>query len=70
MTKVQLTFKLSRILSDEGLKQIARIHAVYGIFAVRVAQTGDEVAVEYDASRLSRKDILGVLEQHGIPVAA
>jgi hypothetical protein len=70
MTKVQLTFKLSRILSDEDLKQISRLHAVYGIFAARLANTGDELFVEYDASRLGAKEVRGVLEQHGIPVSA
>ncbi len=70
MTKVQLTFKLSRILNDDDLKQIARIHAVYGLFAARLANTGDELFIEYDASRLGRKEVRGILEQHGIPVSA
>lgn len=70
MTKVQLTFKLSRILSDADLRQIARLHAVYGLFAARLAHTGDELFVEYDASRLGPKEVRGVLEHHGIPVAA
>jgi len=70
MTKVQLTFKLSRILNDGDLKQIARIHAVYGILAARLANTGDELFVEYDASRLGPKEVRGVLERHGIPVAS
>ena len=69
MTKVQLTFKLSRILSDDDLKQIARLHAVYGLFAARLAATGDALFVEYDASRLAPKEVRGVLEQHGVPVA-
>jgi hypothetical protein len=69
MTKVQLTFKLSRILNDSDLKQIARLHAVYGLFAARLAATGDELFVEYDASRLTPKEVRGVLEAHGIPVA-
>jgi hypothetical protein len=70
MTKVQLTFKLSRILSDEDLKQIARLHAVYGLFSARLAATGDALFVEYDASRFAPKEVRGVLEEHGIPVAA
>ena len=69
MTKVQLTFKLARILNDADLKQIARLHAVYGLFVARLANTGDELFVEYDASRLTPKAVRGVLEQHGIPLA-
>jgi hypothetical protein len=69
MTKVQLSFKLSRALRDEDLKQIARLHAVYGFFATRLTTAGDGIFVEYDASRLSAKEVRGTLEQHGIPVA-
>jgi hypothetical protein len=69
MTKVDLTFKLSRILSDSDLKQIARLHAVYGLFVARLAATGDELFIEYDASRLTPKEVRGVLEQHGMPLA-
>lgn len=69
MTKVQLSFKLSRPLRDEDLKQIARLHAVYGIFAIRLATAGHGISIEYDASRLSAKEVRGTLEEHGIPVA-
>jgi hypothetical protein len=68
MTKVQLTFKLYRPLSDEDLKQISRVHAVFGMLVVRVVPTGDELAVEYDASRLSVAEVKGTLEAHGLPL--
>ena len=68
MTKVDLSFKLSRALDDDDLKQIARVHAVYGIQAARVLPSGDDLFIEYDASRLTPKDVRGVLEQHGLPV--
>lgn len=69
MTKVQTTFKLARALSDQELKQIARIHAVYGMLAVRLASPGNELFVEYDSSRLTRKEVQGTLDEHGIPLA-
>lgn len=69
MTKVQLTFKLARGLNDEDLKQIARVHAVYGIFATRVVSSGQALFVEYDASRLSPKEVRATLEEHGLPLA-
>jgi len=69
MTKVDLTFKLSRILSDDDLKQIARLHAVYGMILIRLAATGDQLFVEYDASRLTPKEVRGTLAQYGIAVA-
>lgn len=68
MTKVQATFKLSRPLTDDDLKRISHVHAIYGFMAVRVAPSGQEIFVEYDFSRLSEKDVLGSLQQNGIPV--
>ncbi len=68
MTKVQTTFKLSRPLTDGDLKRIAHVHAVYGMFAVRVSPAGDELFVEYDASRLSPKEVRGTLEENGLPL--
>ena len=68
MTKVQRSFKLSRPLDDADFRQIARVHAVFGILAARVASSGDELFVEYDASRLTPDDVEGTLAEHGIPL--
>lgn len=67
MTKVQLKVKLYRSLDDDDLKQIARVHSVLGIFAARVLP-GDELFVEYDASRLTRDEVRETLEAHGLPL--
>jgi hypothetical protein len=68
MTKVDITFELSRPLTDEELKSVARVHAVYGMLTVRLLPDGNQLFVEYDASRLSAKEARATLEQHGIPV--
>lgn len=68
MTKVQTTFKLSRALEDKDLENISRMHSIYGMFATRLQSSGDELFVEYDASRLSLKEVRGTLEQHGLPI--
>jgi hypothetical protein len=68
MTKVQLRLKLTRALTDKDLESISRMHAVYGFLAVRLRPSGDELFVEYDASRLSSKEVQASLEEHGIPV--
>ena len=68
MTKVQVNYKLTRVVDDRDMEAIARIHGVYGFFAVRVAPSLEELFVEYDASRLTRKDLLATLEAHGLPV--
>ncbi len=69
MTKVDVTFELSRPLSDDDLKNISRVHAVYGMFAVRVLPSGNELFIEYDAARMSAKEVRATLEEHGIPLA-
>ncbi|MBV9764177.1 MAG: hypothetical protein JOZ48_04960 [Acidobacteriaceae bacterium] len=69
MTKVDVTFKLSRPLTDDDLKNISRVHAVYGMFTVRVLPSGHELFLEYDAARLSPKEARATLEEHGIPLA-
>lgn len=69
MTKVQTTFKLSRPLDDGDLKEIARVHSVYGMLTTRVMPSGDSLFIEYDASRLSLREVSAVLEEHGLPVS-
>jgi hypothetical protein len=68
MTKVQRTFKLSRELTDDELKRLAHIHAVYGILAAKL-KSPTEVFVEYDYTRLTPAEVDGILEQNGIPLA-
>ena len=68
MTKVQTTFKLSRPLDDKDWENISRMHSVYGMLATRLQPSGDELFIEYDASRLSLKEVRGTLEQHGLPL--
>jgi hypothetical protein len=69
MTKVQLTFRFSRPLAEPELVEISRMHSVYGFLAVRLKPAGDELFVEYDASRLTPPEVRAALEQHGIPLA-
>ncbi len=68
MTKVDVTYKLSRALAHRDLESISRIHAVYGILTARVLPSGEELFVEYDASRLLPPEVRGTLEEHGIPL--
>jgi len=68
MTKVQRSFKLSRPLEDADFRQIARVHSIFGILAARVLSSGDELFVEYDASRLTPEDVEGTLAEHGLPL--
>jgi len=68
MTKVTLHYDLLRPLSDEDLEHLARVHATYGMALVKVAPALDKITVDYDASRLMKKDVEAVLAHHGIPI--
>lgn len=68
MTKVQNTYKLSRALVEADAENLKRVHSVYGIYFVRVNPSASELLVEYDASRLTPRDMQATLEQHALPV--
>ncbi len=68
MTKVTLHYDLSRTLTDEDYENIAAVHSVYGMVRVQVAPALDKLTVDYDASRLMKKDVEATLARFGIPV--
>jgi hypothetical protein len=72
MTKVTLHYPLTRLLTDEDLENIARVHSTYGMARVQVASTPnsvfDSITVDYDASRLMKRDVEAVLTSHSIPI--
>jgi len=68
MTKVTLHYGLTRTLGDEDLQNIANVHGTYGIVRVQVAPSLDKLTVDYDASRLTKKDVEAELRRHGLPI--
>lgn len=68
VTKIELHYELVRPLSDDDAKGVADVHSWYGIVRVRVAPDVRSVDVEYDASRLTEKDVEAVLLRFGIPI--
>jgi hypothetical protein len=68
MTKVQLSFPLARPLEERLLEGISNAHSVYGLHRVVLAPSLDQVTVEYDASRLTVKQVEAALRRSGIPV--
>lgn len=70
MTKVDISFQLRGPIGENALSQIASIQSVYGIARVTIDPDLTGMRVEYDASRLMRKDVERVLLSAGIPVAA
>ena len=68
MTKVQLEYDLVRPLTDQDAGSRRRRHSWYGIQRVQLAPSLDRLLVEYDASRLSEKDVEAVLQRFGLPI--
>lgn len=68
MTKVQLHYSLLRPLSDSDAEAISKAHAYYGIMRIQIAPSADAITVDYDASRLSEKDVEAALHRFGVPV--
>jgi copper chaperone CopZ len=70
MTKVTLHYDLERKLTEEeDYMHIAGIHSVYGIVRVQLAPSLDKITVDYDASRLTKKEVEAALGNYGIPLA-
>jgi hypothetical protein len=69
MTKVTLHYDLERKLIEEDFANIAAVHSVYGMTRVLLAPTLDKITVDYDASRLMKKDVEAALARYGIPLA-
>jgi hypothetical protein len=68
MTKVTVHYDLTRPLGDEDLANIAGVHSTYGMARVQVAPALDKITVDYDASRLTRRDVEAELARHAIPI--
>jgi hypothetical protein len=68
MTKVTLHYDLTRQLGEQDLENISRAHSTYGMARVQLAPSLDKITVDYDASRLTKKDVEAVLTRHAIPV--
>jgi len=68
MTKVQLDYDLVRPLTDADAGAVADVHSWYGIQRVQLAPSLDRLLVEYDASRLTEKDVEAVLQRFGLPI--
>lgn len=68
MTKVTLHYDLTRRLTDDDYERVASLHSTYGIAHVQVDPSLEKITVDYDASRLMKKDVEAVLARHGVPI--
>jgi hypothetical protein len=68
MTKIEISFRPTGPLDEAMLKRLAEAHGIYGIQRVRLTPSLDAIDVEYDASRLTHKEVEAALRGAGIPV--
>jgi hypothetical protein len=68
VTKVELQFSLLRPLTDADAEAVARAHAHYGFLRIRVAPALDALDIDYDATRLTEKDVEAALVRYGVPI--
>jgi hypothetical protein len=68
MTKVQLPFSIAAPLDVATLHRLADVYEIYGILRISAEPGGHGLTVEYDASRLSPKDVEAALARAGVPV--
>jgi hypothetical protein len=69
VTKVTLHYNLLRPLAGEDFENIVSVHSTYGMVRVQPSPSLDTLTVDYDASRLSKKDVEAELHRHGLPIA-
>jgi len=70
MTKVTLHYDLTRALGDDDFPNVAALHSVYGIVRVQSDAGLAKITVDYDASRMMKKDVEATLARFGVPVKA
>jgi hypothetical protein len=66
MTFLKTRFRLTRALDDRDLEKFGRLSAVYGIRGLAI--DGDDLVVDYDASRVHEAEVLSAVRQSGLPV--
>ena len=67
MTKVLKHFVLTRPMDEDLMKRLASTHGLYGMTHVKLLPSMQEIAVEYDASRLTPEQVSAALLRAGIP---
>jgi hypothetical protein len=67
MTFLKTRFRLTRSLNDKDFENFGRLTSVYGIRGLGIE--GDDLVVEYDASRIHEAEALAAVRKLGLPVA-
>ncbi|HEV2425140.1 MAG TPA: hypothetical protein VGZ29_09975 [Terriglobia bacterium] len=67
MTFLKTRYRTSRALTSEEIERSADLSTTYGIRGVDFE--GDDLVIEYDASRIHEAEVLAAVRRAGLPVA-
>jgi hypothetical protein len=67
MTFLKTCLRLARPVNEKDFPKFGRLATVYGLRGLAVE--GDELVVDYDASRLHEAEVLAAVRKAGLPVA-
>jgi hypothetical protein len=67
MTFLDTRYRLTRSLTAEEIEGAATLSTVYGVRRIDFA--GDDLVIEYDASRIHEAEVLAAVRRAGLPVA-
>ncbi len=66
MTFLNTRYRLTRSLTTEEIERTASLSTIYGIRALDF--DGDDLVIEYDASRIHEAEVLAAVRRAGLPV--
>jgi hypothetical protein len=69
MTKIQHTFGLSAALDEGQMIRMSGLYGTYGILKISLAPGGQDLVVEFDATRFTPDDVEAALGKAGLPLA-
>ncbi len=67
MTFLTTRYRLSKAPTPKDFERLSRLSTVYGIRGI--AQEGQDLIIEYDASRIHEAQILAAVRHSGISIA-
>jgi hypothetical protein len=68
MTFLDTRYRLARSLTTEELDRLSSLSTLYGIRALDFK--GEDLVIEYDASRIHEAEVLAAVRRTGVPAAA
>jgi hypothetical protein len=68
MTLILADYDLTRPATDTDAEAIGKAHSVYGFVHIKLHPSLDRITVQYDATRMTVKDVEASLIRLGVPV--